>query len=57
VLLYASSIGTYSPAPKNRAVDESWPVDGIPTLYLGTVLDGVSFTNPLDPHFDLAAVG
>ena len=33
VLLYASSIGTYSPAPKNRAVDESWPVDGIPTLY------------------------
>jgi nucleoside-diphosphate-sugar epimerase len=27
VLLYASSIGTYSPAPKNRAVD------GIPTLY------------------------
>jgi UDP-glucose 4-epimerase len=33
VLLYASSIGTYSPAPKDRAVDESWPVDGIPTLY------------------------
>jgi nucleoside-diphosphate-sugar epimerase len=27
VLLYASSIGTYSPAPKNRAVDS------IPTLY------------------------
>jgi UDP-glucose 4-epimerase len=33
VLLYASSIGTYSPAPKDRAVDESWPMDGIPTLY------------------------
>jgi UDP-glucose 4-epimerase len=33
MLLYASSIGTYSPAPKGRAVDESWPVDGIPTLY------------------------
>jgi nucleoside-diphosphate-sugar epimerase len=33
VLLYASSIGTYSPAPKDRAVDESWLVDGIPTLY------------------------
>jgi UDP-glucose 4-epimerase len=33
VLLYASSIGTYSPAPKNRVVDESWPVEGIPTLY------------------------
>src|SRR5215208_4464971 len=24
---------------------------------LGTVLDGVSFTNPLDPEFDLAALG
>jgi predicted nucleic acid-binding protein len=23
----------------------------------GTVLDGVSFTNPLDPEFDLAALG
>ena len=33
MLLYASSIGAYSPAPKDRAVDESWPVDGIPTLY------------------------
>src|SRR5215210_2959983 len=33
VLLYASSIGTYSPAPKDRTVDESWPVEGIPTLY------------------------
>jgi UDP-glucose 4-epimerase len=33
VLLYASSIGTYSPAPKDRAVDESWPVAGIATLY------------------------
>jgi UDP-glucose 4-epimerase len=33
VLLYASSVGTYSPAPKDRAVDESWPVDGIATSY------------------------
>jgi predicted nucleic acid-binding protein len=24
---------------------------------LGTVLDGVSFTNPLDPAFDLATLG
>ncbi len=32
-LLYASSVGTYSPGPKDRAVDESWPVDGIPTSY------------------------
>jgi len=23
----------------------------------GTILDGVSFTNPLDPEFDLAALG
>jgi hypothetical protein len=23
----------------------------------GAVLDGVSFTNPLDPEFDLAALG
>jgi UDP-glucose 4-epimerase len=33
VLLYASSIGTYSPASKDWTVEESWPVDGIPTLY------------------------
>ena len=32
-LLYASSVGTYSPGPKDRAVDESWPVDGVPTAY------------------------
>jgi UDP-glucose 4-epimerase len=32
-LLYASSVGAYSPGPKDRAVDESWPVDGIPTSY------------------------
>jgi nucleoside-diphosphate-sugar epimerase len=30
-LVYASSVGAYSPGPKNRAVDESWPTDGIPT--------------------------
>ena len=28
-LVYASSIGAYSPGPKDRAVDESWPTDGI----------------------------
>ena len=32
-LLYASSIGAYSPGPKDRAVDESWPTNGIPTSY------------------------
>ena len=32
-LLYASSVGAYSPGPKDRAVDESWPTGGIPTSY------------------------
>jgi UDP-glucose 4-epimerase len=30
-LVYASSVGTYSAGPKDRPVDESWPVDGIQT--------------------------
>jgi nucleoside-diphosphate-sugar epimerase len=29
VLVYASSVGAYSPGPKDRAVDESWPAHGI----------------------------
>jgi UDP-glucose 4-epimerase len=32
-LVYASSVGTYSPGPKDRAVDESWQTDGIETSY------------------------
>ncbi|HEX6205030.1 MAG TPA: NAD-dependent epimerase/dehydratase family protein [Solirubrobacterales bacterium] len=32
-LVYASSVGAYSPGPKRRRVDESWPVDGIPTSF------------------------
>lgn len=32
-IVYASSVGTYSPGPKDRAVDESWPTDGIPTSF------------------------
>jgi nucleoside-diphosphate-sugar epimerase len=28
-LVYASSVGAYSPGPKDRRVDESWPTDGI----------------------------
>ena len=32
-LVYSSSVGVYSPGPKDRAVDESWPRDGIPTSY------------------------
>jgi nucleoside-diphosphate-sugar epimerase len=32
-LVYASSIGAYSPGPKDRRVDESWPVEGVPTSF------------------------
>lgn len=34
-LLYASSVGAYSPGPKDERVDESWPTGGIPTSYYG----------------------
>jgi len=30
-LIHASSVGVYSPGPKDEAVDESWATDGIPT--------------------------
>ncbi|MDX6581405.1 MAG: UDP-glucose 4-epimerase [Solirubrobacterales bacterium] len=30
-LVYASSVGAYSPGPKDRQVDESWPTEGIPS--------------------------
>jgi len=32
-LVHASSVGVYSPGPKDRAVDESWPRDGVPTSF------------------------
>src|SRR4051794_13843469 len=32
-LVHASSIGAYSPGPKDRRVDESWPTDGIETSF------------------------
>jgi nucleoside-diphosphate-sugar epimerase len=32
-LLYASSVGAYSPGPKDRPVDESWPTDGIESSF------------------------
>ena len=32
-LVYASSIGAYSPGPKKGFVDESWPTNGIPTSF------------------------
>src|SRR5215208_7166724 len=28
-LIYASSVGAYSPGPKDRRVDESWPTTGV----------------------------
>ena len=32
-LVYASSVGVYSPGPKDRPVDESWPKEGTPTSF------------------------
>jgi UDP-glucose 4-epimerase len=32
-LVYASSVGAYSPGPKDRMVDESWPTAGVETSY------------------------
>lgn len=32
-VVYASSVGAYSPGPKDRFVDESWPTEGIPSLF------------------------
>jgi nucleoside-diphosphate-sugar epimerase len=33
VLVYASSVGAYSEGPKNYAVDETWPTDGVATSF------------------------
>jgi UDP-glucose 4-epimerase len=32
-LVYASSVGAYSPGPKGRAVGEDWPTGGVPTSF------------------------
>jgi UDP-glucose 4-epimerase len=32
-LIYASSIGAYSPGPKDRLVDESWATEGVSTSF------------------------
>jgi nucleoside-diphosphate-sugar epimerase len=32
-VVYASSVGAYSPGPKDRRVDESWPTDGVATSF------------------------
>lgn len=51
-LVYASSIGAYSPGPK-EPVDETWPTNGIPTAYYSRqkayaerALDAVEARNP-----------
>ncbi|HEX6969305.1 MAG TPA: NAD-dependent epimerase/dehydratase family protein [Micromonosporaceae bacterium] len=52
-LVYASSVGAYSPGPKDRTVDEDWPTDGWPTAgytrekaYLERVLDAFEQRHP-----------
>jgi nucleoside-diphosphate-sugar epimerase len=51
-LVYASSVGAYSPGPKRR-VDESWPTAGIPTSFYSRhksqverILDGFERDHP-----------
>ncbi|MBO0850070.1 MAG: NAD-dependent epimerase/dehydratase family protein [Pseudonocardia sp.] len=52
-LVYASSVGAYSPRPNNHRVDESWPTHGWPTAsysrekaYLERVLDAFEHQHP-----------
>lgn len=52
-LVHASSVGAYSPGPKDRPVSESWPTDGWPgasypveKAYLERVLDAFELANP-----------
>jgi nucleoside-diphosphate-sugar epimerase len=52
-LVYASSVGAYSPGPKDRKVDENWPTDGIRSSYYSAqkaeterILDAFELRNP-----------
>lgn len=52
-LIYASSVGAYSPGPKDQAVDEGWPTYGWPTAaytrekaYVERLLDAFAYQNP-----------
>lgn len=52
-LVYASSVGAYSPGPKDHAVDETWPTHGWPTAaytrekaYVERVLDAFERRHP-----------
>ncbi|MGV0643665.1 NAD-dependent epimerase/dehydratase family protein [Mycolicibacterium sp. XJ2546] len=53
VLVYASSVGAYSPGPTDRGVDETWPTHALPTAaygreksYLERVLDAFERDHP-----------
>ncbi|NBM18540.1 NAD-dependent epimerase/dehydratase family protein [Streptomyces sp. GC420] len=53
VLVHASSVGAYSPGPKDRTVDETWPTHGWPEAaycrekaYLERVLDTFDLEHP-----------
>jgi len=52
-LVHASSVGAYSPGPKDRRVDESWPTGGIETSFYSrhkaaveTMLDSFEAAQP-----------
>jgi nucleoside-diphosphate-sugar epimerase len=52
-LVHASSVGAYSPGPKQRRVDESWAVEGIKTSFYSrhkaaceSLLDGLEIRAP-----------
>ncbi|MGI9099337.1 MAG: NAD-dependent epimerase/dehydratase family protein [Solirubrobacteraceae bacterium] len=52
-LVYASSVGAYSPGPKDRRVDESWPTGGIASSFYSRdkaeverILDGIEVDHP-----------
>jgi UDP-glucose 4-epimerase len=52
-LVHASSVGAYSPGPKDRPVDESWPTDGWPAAayarekaYVERLLDSFEHEHP-----------
>ena len=51
--VYASSVGTYAPAPKGTPLDESWPPTGVPTstysrhkAEIESLLDAVELDHP-----------
>jgi len=53
VLVHASSVGVYSPGPSDRAVDESWPREGVKSLFYARhkaaaekLLDGLEARHP-----------